>query len=116
MSLFRSHITRVGALLRLTGPFAYANQASMFLEATLPLLLAPPGGSTAGRCLVGSKQAAFGRALTAHLFQVQAIILTLSRAGAATVVVVSLLLAALLLWRQPSARRKMASGGWDWRG
>ena len=37
---FRSKITVVGHFIRLTGPFDYANQAAMFIEATLPLLLA----------------------------------------------------------------------------
>jgi hypothetical protein len=108
LSLFRSHLTRVGALLRLTGPFAYANQASMFLEATLPLLLAAAWWVNGRSLSPRFKTPLLAALLLLILFQVQAIVLTLSRAGPATVVVVSLLLAALLLWRQPSARRKMA--------
>jgi hypothetical protein len=107
MSLFRSQITRVGALLRLTGPFAYANQASMFLEATLPLLLATAWWVNGRPLSHRLKTGLLAALLLLILFQAQAIILTLSRAGAATVVVVSLLLAALLLWRQQPARRKM---------
>jgi hypothetical protein len=108
MSLFRSHLTRVGAVLRLTGPFGYANQASMFLEATLPLLLAAAWWVNGQPLSRRFKTPLLAALLLLILFQMQAIILTLSRAGAATVLVVSLLLAVLLLWRQPSARRKMA--------
>ena len=108
MSLFRSHLTRVGAVLRLTGPFGYANQASMFLEATLPLLLAAAWWVNSQPLSRRFKTPLLAALLLLILFQVQAIILTLSRAGAATVLVVSLLLAVLLLWRQPSTQRKMA--------
>ena len=108
MSLFRSHLTRVGTLLRLTGPFGYANQTAMFLEATLPFLLAIAGSVTVSKLPHNFKILLLVCLFLLTLFYVQAIILTLSRAGAATVLVVSLLLTALLLWQQPSARRKMA--------
>lgn len=108
MGLFRGHITRVGSILRLTGPFDYANQAAMFMEATFPFLIAAAWSVHAQNLPRRFKIPLLALLFLLSLFYLQAIILTLSRAGAATVIVVCLLLAVLLSVGQPKARRKLA--------
>lgn len=106
--LFRSHITRVGSILRLTGPFDYANQAAMFMEVTFPFLLAAAWAVSVKNIAPRFKIPLLAALFLLGVFYLQAIILTLSRAGAATIVVVCLLLGGILALRQPVTGRKMA--------
>jgi hypothetical protein len=106
--LFRSHITRVGSILRLTGPFDYANQAAMFMEATFPFLIAAAWSVSVRKIAPHFKIPLLVWLFLLTLFYMQAIILTLSRAGAAAIIAVCLLLAGVLALRQPVAGRKMA--------
>ncbi len=108
--LFRSHITRVGSFLRLTGTFDYANQAAMFIEATLPFLLATAWAVNQGKLPRRAKVPLLALLLLFTLFYLQASVLTLSRASFATIILVCLLLAGCLTVSQPahSRSRKMA--------
>ena len=106
--LFRSHITRVGSYWRLTGTLDYANQMAMYIEATLPFLVAAAwfvGRSGWSRRV---KYPLLSVLLLLTLFYVQASVLTLSRASFATIILVCLLLAVWLIVRQPVESRKMA--------
>lgn len=106
--LFRSHITRVGSYWRLTGTLDYANQMAMYIEATLPFLVAAAwfvGRSGWSRRV---KYPLLSVLLVLALFYVQAGVLTLSRASFATIILVCLLLAFWLAVRQPAESRKMA--------
>lgn len=107
-SLFRSHITRVGSFLRLTGTFDYANQAAMFIEATLPFLLAATWSVSAGNLSDRYKYPLLVIFFLLLLFFLQASVLTLSRASFATIMLVCLLLGIWLTVRQPTSNKKMA--------
>ena len=106
--LFRSHITRVGSFLRLTGTFDYANQAAMFIEATLPFLLAAAWAVNRSHWPRRVKYPLLALLLLLTLLYLQAGVLTLSRASFATIILVCLLLAAWLAVRQPARSRQMA--------
>lgn len=95
--------TVAGPFLRLSGPFDYANQAAMYFEATLPLLLALVWmGARNGRRV----PAVLGG--IAFLLYAEATIYTFSRAAFVTVVA-AMGTVALLLWRR--ARKPAAAGG-----
>lgn len=98
LASFRLQPTSVGAFRRLAATFDHANQASMYIEATAPLLvgMAAVAWSTGRRGL-----AAAGAVAVA--FYVQAAILTYSRAGVVTLAVSSLAVA-LLVWRSRGGR------------
>lgn len=102
----RAQPTVAGPFLRLAGPFDYANQAAMALEAMLPLLLALIWRAAAQRARL---QLAGWLAVLVLLLE--AVFLTFSRTSFATLLLVGLLLAAGLLWR-PATRRL----GWLWGG
>lgn len=106
--LFRSHITRVGSFLRLTGTFDYANQAAMFIEATLPFLVAAAWSVSAGNLPHRYKYPLLALFLLLTLLYLQASVLTLSRASFATIILVCLLLGIWLTVRQAAPSRKMA--------
>jgi hypothetical protein len=106
--LFRTHITRVGSYLRLTGTFGYANQAAMYIEATLPFLLAAIWSVHQANVPRLTRVLLQGLLFLLTIFYVQAGILTLSRASFATMIVVCLLLAAWLIVGQTASSRKMA--------
>ena len=110
--LFRSHITRVGSFLRLTGTFDYANQAAMFIEATLPFLLAATWGVSQGKLPRHVKYPLLALLLLFTLFYLQASVLTLSRASFATIILVSLLLAGCLTVSQPAQRQRRQMALW----
>jgi lipopolysaccharide exporter len=98
LAFFRVQDTTVGAFRRLAGPFDHANQASMYIEATAPLLVGMVALAwTAGR----RRLAAAG--LVAVAFYFQAGILTYSRAGIVTLAVTSLAVA-FLAWRGRGGR------------
>lgn len=107
-SLFRSHITRVGSYLRLTGTFDYANQAAMFIEATVPFLVAAAWSVSTGNLSRRYKYPLLVLILLLALCYLQASILTLSRASFATIILVCLLLGIWLTVRQTVANKKMA--------
>lgn len=98
LSLFRDHVTNLGAFQRLTASFDHANQASMFMEATAPLLVALVLMAWARGRRAAAVVGVVGVAVLA-----QATVLTYSRAGIITLIS-SLVLVGLL------ARR--ARGGW----
>ncbi len=106
LALFRDAPTVAGPFLRLSGPFDYANQAAMYLEATLPLLLALVAAAWgAGRRLLAVAGAALLVLLTL------ATLLTFSRTGLVTLILV--LAAVALLLRRGTRRqpRLLFAGG-----
>lgn len=108
LSIFRSKITVAGQYIRLTGPFDYANQTAMFIEATLPLLLALAWLVVYSKVTGYRRQVILLLLALLTLFYVQASILTFSRASFATIVIVSLALAFWLYFRQSRASKQMA--------
>jgi len=89
LALFRVKITVVGQFIRLSGPFDYANQAAMFIEATLPLLLALTWDWTHKR-QPGWKHTTIKIGLFLMLlFYLEASFLTFSRASFATIAFVA---------------------------
>lgn len=106
LKLFRNTPTMAGPFLRLAGPFDYANQAAMFIEATLPLLIV----------FTWSAYRKGKRVLTAVLvlavvLYLEAGILTLSRSNFATILSVSLTLAAFF-WLATSPPQKRQAYAW----
>jgi hypothetical protein len=103
LMLFRPQPTVAGPFIRLTGPFDHANQAAMFIEATLPLLLAAIwlGWQERRHWLVGA-------AVLAGLLYLQAAVLSLSRASFATIFLSCLAVAGLLSWRTAGRPLKAA--------
>jgi hypothetical protein len=95
--------TEAGPFLRLSATFNHANQAAMYIEATLPLLAALVW--EAGRQRQWGWVAVGGLLLLVWL---QGSILTYSRASYVTIVLAFLLVAALVGWRAPSVRRRLA--------
>jgi hypothetical protein len=102
----RNQITVAGEYLRLTGTFDYANQAAMFIEATVPFLLALAwamrrgaeerrSGGAGEMLLLPSAPLLLLFLLT--LLYLQATILTFSRGSFVTIILVSLLLAVWLV-------------------
>lgn len=100
LSLFRPMPTVAGPFLRLSGPFDYANQAAMYIEATLPLLLALAWG-------VWRREDRFKALLAgiALLIYAEAAILTFSRASFVTLILAHGIVA-VLLWRRPWRRTR----------
>ncbi|HSH04025.1 MAG TPA: O-antigen ligase family protein [Anaerolineae bacterium] len=85
LAYFRQQPTTVGGILRLTGPFEHANQTAMYLEALLPLTL---------YLLWQQKNRGVQLLLLiATLIQIQAILLTYSRASLLTILTITILLA-----------------------
>jgi len=107
----RQQPTIVGAFIRLTGPYDYANQAAMFIEATLPIFLVTiwlvwhKQGARRGRTAV------FASLMLLSLFYLQAGFLTASRASIVTIALVSLLMAGLL-WSKSATVNKQMSVMW----
>lgn len=100
---FRVVPTMAGPFLRLTGPFDYANQAAMYLEATLPLLLTLVWIAHAS----GRRWLAFILVLLSFVY-VEAAFLTFSRASFATILLVAITLAGLLWIGTAPSRRQQA--------
>lgn len=96
LNVLRIAPTVAGPFLRLSGPFDYANQAAMYFEATLPLLLALVWLAWQGERRV---LALLGVVVAVTI--VEATIYTFSRASFVTMVLV-LATVALLLWRRDS--------------
>ena len=96
LNIFRVAPTSVGPFIRLTGSFDHANQTAMFLEATLPLLLA--------LTLILQRRRSWLSVATGSglVIWLQAAIFTYSRASIATICL-SGLVVAVLLWRRDHA-------------
>ena len=99
LTAVRPSATMLGPFLRLSGPFDYANQAAMYVEATLPLLLA--------LSLTFRKQEALTKQwllLTGVIVFVylEAVLLTMSRAGLAVIIVSHVVVGFLLLLNRRS--------------
>jgi hypothetical protein len=103
LALFRPAPTVAGPFLRLSGPFDYANQAAMYIEATIPFL-----------AVLGWRLWRAGRRGPALLMVVallvygQAAVLTFSRASFAAIALASALVALLLWAPRLAARRRLA--------
>ena len=110
---FRVTATTAGPFLRLTGSFGHANQAAMFLEATLPLLLALSLLLWSGSGRRRRPWAALAVGLIILLF-LQGAIYTYSRTSVVTVLASSGVTALLLWWR--SRRHERAHSPWPWAG
>jgi hypothetical protein len=106
LTLFRNAPTMAGPFLRLAGPFDYANQAAMFIEATLPLLLV----FTWLAYRKGKRVVTAVLVLVVVLY-LEAGILTLSRSNFATILLVSLALAAFF-WLATSPPQKQRAYAW----
>ncbi|MBP8001649.1 MAG: O-antigen ligase family protein [Chloroflexi bacterium] len=110
LSWWRGKVTVAGPFIRLTGPFDYANQTAMFIEATLPLLLAfiwwvvYRSWPRSWRMTV-----AVGLGLV-FLGYLQASFLTFSRASFATLFLVSGGMGVWCYYRQPPGRQQQ--GRW----
>jgi hypothetical protein len=92
--------TVAGPFLRLAGPFDYANQAAMFLEATLPIFVA-----IGIELYCGGRQKTVAVPLLAFAIYIQAAVLTFSRAALGAAVLSHLAIAGWILLRSPAARR-----------
>jgi hypothetical protein len=101
LALFRPEPTLAGPFLRLSGSFNHANQAAMFIEAGLPLLLALTWLAwQAQRNLLAGGLGLVG------LLYLEAALLTYSRASV-IVLLFSNLLIILLYFRWPVAQRRL---------
>jgi len=100
MMLFRFVPTLVGPFMRLTGPFDHANEAAMFIEATLPFLavLAWVIWNSKRRFLAGC-------IAVAGFLYLEAGFLTYSRSSLATIFLSSTIVAGLYLSRSALPRR-----------
>jgi hypothetical protein len=100
---WRTTPTVAGPFLRLAGPFDYANQAAMFMEATLPLLVAL--GIEVAR---GGRRLLLAVLVIAFALYAQAVILTFSRAALAAVVLSFLIVAGWLAVQRQAANTRIA--------
>jgi len=98
--------TVAGPFLRLSGPFDYANQAAMYLEATLPLLLAV----VAAAWEAGRRPVVVAAAAVLVLYTL-ATLLTFSRSGLVTLILVLSAVALLLRRRTGRQPRLLFAGG-----
>lgn len=105
LSLFRTKVTKAGAFIRLTGPFDYANQAAMFIEATLLLLVAFVWQANQQPWPRFRKRVILSGLILLLFVYLQASFLTFSRASFVTLLLVTLFLAILLIYRQSVSTR-----------
>lgn len=103
LAALRLFPTDVGPFLRLSATFNHANQAAMYIEATLPLLAALVW--EAGRRRQWGRVAGGGFLLFIWL---QGSILTYSRSSYVTIVLACLLVAVIAGWRAPAGGRRKA--------
>lgn len=101
---FRVQATVAGPYLRLAGPFDYANQAAMFIEATLPLL-----GALIWLAFGHRRRLLGGLLIAASLVYAEASILTYSRASMVTIFLSNSFVAALVIWQSRGKGLKMAT-------
>lgn len=83
LDYFRNSATVAGGILRLSGPFDYSNQAAMFIEASLPLIVALLVVSWRRQRLI-----LFGVLALGALLLVQATLLTYSRSAIAIISII----------------------------
>lgn len=104
LTLFRPQPTAAGPFIRLTGTFDHANQIAMYIEATMPLLLAVIW-------LVWQQRRRWLALVVvlAGLVYLEASVLTLSRASFATIFLSCLTVAVILSWRKGGQPRKVAA-------
>lgn len=98
--------TMAGPFLRLTGPFDYANHTSMYIEATLPLLLI----STA-IAYENSRRPLTLLLASATLIYLESSFLTFSRSSFATILLTSVCLT-LILWQNSQPALKQQARLW----
>jgi hypothetical protein len=101
LGAFRSSVSVAGAFLRLSGPFDYANQAAMFIEAALPLIAAL--FVIAWRSQKRRLAAALG---LGALLLIQASLSTYSRSAMVVVIVFILLLVVGTIWARRQAQNR----------
>ncbi|HFE66100.1 MAG TPA: hypothetical protein ENJ93_02460 [Chloroflexi bacterium] len=104
----RQQPTIAGAFIRLTGSYDYANQAAMFIEATLPILLATIWFFLRKPWRRFKKTAVLASLILLSLFYLQAGFLTASRASIAAIALVSLLMGGLLWFNSAGANKQMS--------
>jgi hypothetical protein len=103
LEFFRIAPTMAGPFLRLTGPFDFANQAAMYIEGTLPLLLA-----LIWLAWANGRRPWFVVAVIAGLIYLEAAFLTFSRTSFVTLLVVAVGMALLLgVGTTPSQKRQV---------
>ncbi|WP_374688156.1 O-antigen ligase family protein [Promineifilum sp.] len=88
LAVLRPMPTYAGPFLRLSGSFDYANQAAIYIEATLPFLFALTLEAAAGAQPVRLRYALVAAGILGLLLYTQAAILTFSRAGFITLILV----------------------------
>jgi len=88
LSVLRPMPTYAGPFLRLSGSFDYANQAAIYIEATLPFLFALTLEAAAGAQPDRLRYALVAAGILGLLLYTQAAILTFSRAGFVTIILV----------------------------
>jgi len=98
LASFRVQETTVGGFRRLAATFDHANQASMYFEATAPLLI-----GMVAVAWTGGRRGLAAAGVVALALYLQAAILTYSRAGIVTLAVSSLAVAPLV-WRARGGR------------
>ena len=104
LALFRQAPTEVGPYIRLSGPFDFANQAAMFIEATLPLLMALGWfGYRTGRRLLA------GTCGMAALLYAEASFLTFSRSSFATILLATVVVATVLWFGAPREQKRKST-------
>jgi hypothetical protein len=101
LNFMRGSPTMAGPFLRLTGPFDFANQAAMFIEATLPFLLVLIWLAYRS----GRRPLAVTLAIATFIY-LEAGFLTFSRASFATILVLSLTSALLSKLGSTAAQRQ----------
>lgn len=107
LAALRQQPTIAGVFIRLTGPYDYANQAAMFTEATLPILLVTIWFVWQKEWPRRRKTAVLVFLILLARFYMEAVFLTASRAGIATMFLVSLSMAGLLWRKRPQAKLQM---------
>jgi hypothetical protein len=100
LNLFRNEPTVAGPFVRLSGSFNHANQTAMFIEATVPFLVAAVW-------IIGRKGYRLAALLGGGviLLYLQASFLTYSRSSFVTIFLSSLIVAVMIWWWRPSNRR-----------
>jgi hypothetical protein len=112
LTVFREGPTAAGPFLRLTGSFSHANQAAIFVEATLPLLVAlivrvyqSAGlGVNQGTGWSDGRTVMVLLLLAALVIYLQGGLLTYSRTSFVVIFMSSLVTAVLLGWQRPVKR------------
>lgn len=108
LNIFRTQPTLAGGLIRLTGPFDYANQTAMFIEATFPILVCTIWYVWQKQWRWQQKTAVILPLILCTILYLQASILTFSRSSIVTIAFVSLLVAGSLIHKKVHAKNQFA--------